>query len=111
MPLCEHTVMRCGSQVYRCRQGEPGWLSLQFRVAGLSWPLELLGRIGPSHRGPLVVRLERDGRDGKSRSVGRGTDVRSKRRTHSLRCGGESVVMRRHARRPDGSSSVSKGGG
>lgn len=45
MPLCEHTVMRCGSQVDRCRQGEPGWLSLQFRVAGLSWPLELLGRM------------------------------------------------------------------
>jgi hypothetical protein len=30
---------------YRCRQDEPGWLSLQFRVAGLSWPLELLGRL------------------------------------------------------------------
>lgn len=84
-------------------------LSLQFRVAGLSWPFELLGRSVRNTVGFWVVQCERTG-ESEGGSVAQGTDARSKRRDQLLRSGGERVVMRRHARHPDGSLGVSKGG-
>lgn len=63
--------------------------------------------------GLLVVRFGRDGvaRADRPDRLVEALGARSKGRIQLMRCGGESVVMRRHARHPDGNSSVSKGGG
>lgn len=66
MPLCEYTgnaLWTLGVGVGRANRGS---LSLQFRVAGLSWPFELLGR---SVRNGWASSFNGNGRESESGSV------------------------------------------
>lgn len=60
MPLCEYTVMRCGSQV-SVSAGRAGVAQLAVPSGWAELAVGASRPVGPSHGGRLVVQRERDG--------------------------------------------------